>query len=68
MILSLLSKTVDSCAKFLHRYRSCFDDDLNRVSERFSDIEATFSELETVKTTLESLANQCDDFARDVSD
>ena len=68
-LLQHLSKTVDACEKFCLSHAVYFQN----LSEPSNDdrslpaIQITFDELESLKKTLESLAESCAEFAQDVS-
>jgi hypothetical protein len=64
-----LSKTVDTCERFCLKHAIYFRN-LSEPADGhrpLSAIQTTFDELESLKKTLESLAERCDDFAREVS-
>jgi hypothetical protein len=64
-----LSKTVDACERFCLKHAVYFRN-LSESADGHRSLPAmqsTFDQLESLKKTLESLAERCDDFARDVS-
>jgi hypothetical protein len=64
-----LSKTVDACERFCHKHALYFRN-LSESADGHGPLPAiqiTFDELELLKKTLESLAERCDYFAREVS-
>jgi hypothetical protein len=64
-----LSKTVNACERFCLKHAVYFRN-LSESAESDRSLPAmqtTFDELESLKKTLESLAERCDDFAQDVS-
>jgi hypothetical protein len=64
-----LSRTVDACERFNLRHAVYFKNLSESANGHrpLSAIQITFDELESLKKTLESLAERCDDFAREVS-
>jgi hypothetical protein len=64
-----LSKTVNACERFCLKYAVYFRNQSEPANSHWSlvVIQTTFDELESQKKTLESLAELCDDLARDVS-
>jgi len=64
-----ISKTVDACERFCRKYAIYFQSlpGPPNVHLSLAATQTTFDRLELLKKTLESLAERCDDFARDVS-
>jgi hypothetical protein len=64
-----LSKTVNACEKFCLNYAVYFryQPDPAKCIRLLAEIQAIFDELDSQRKTLEYLAKQCDEFARDVS-
>jgi hypothetical protein len=64
-----LSKTVNACERFCLKYAVYFQNKSEPANgfRSLAAIQTTFDELESQKKILESLAERCDDFARDVS-
>ncbi|KAH8752719.1 hypothetical protein F5882DRAFT_385800 [Hyaloscypha sp. PMI_1271] len=63
-----ISKTVDACERFCCKYPIYFRNlpGSPDVHLSLAAIQTTFDRLELLKKTLESLAERCDDFARDL--
>jgi hypothetical protein len=61
-----LSKTVDACEKFCLRDAVYFQNG-PKSDHSLRAIQITFTELESLKKTLEYVAQSCDDFVPDVS-
>jgi len=64
-----LSKTVNACEKFCLKYAVYFQNLSQPISSHllFASIQEIFDELESLKETLESWTERCDDFVGDVS-
>jgi hypothetical protein len=63
-----LSKTVDACERFCLKHAIYFQNlPESTDGQPLSAIQATFDELESLKKTLNYLAERCEDFAREVS-
>ena len=68
-LLQQLSKTVDACEKFCLNHVVYFQNlsELPNGERSLPAIQITFEELESLKKTLEFLAESCAEFAQDVS-
>ena len=68
-LLQQLSKTVDTCEKFCLNHAVYFQNlsELPNGERSLSAIQITFDELESLKKTLEFLAESCAEFAQEVS-
>jgi hypothetical protein len=64
-----LSKTVDACESFCRKDADYFRNlpGSANVPLSLASTQTTFDKLELLKKILDSLAERCDDFARDVS-
>lgn len=68
LLLIGLSKTVNACEKFCTKYAIYFRNQSQPalIESYFAAIQETFDELDSLKQTLESCAERCDDFVRDL--
>jgi hypothetical protein len=68
-LLQYLSRTVDACEKFCLNHAVYFQNlsELPNGDRSLPAIQITFDELESLKKTLESLAESCAEFAQEVS-
>jgi hypothetical protein len=68
-LLQHLSETVNACEKFCLNHAVYFQNlsEPSNGDRSLPAIQITFDELESLKKTLESLAESCSEFAQDVS-